>query len=170
MKRTVPELKQAAIDAGFSNDPVTEEMITALEELNAKLQQAGEGAPSKAKHEPWWRTALCVGTGVTGIAFGLIIMAVNHNKTAAMTKTVDEQAKEISHLRELNATQMAEIANRLQSALKTADSVSQNSANAADLSQKSVHFYMTEFQTLLEQMQKARDQAKPTTAGSGPKQ
>jgi hypothetical protein len=155
MTRSIAELRRAAIDAGFEGDPLTEEILAAL----AEREHSPGPVPGRS---PKGLIIACI--LACAAIIGLVAVWTNSALKARDTEVsrlkeanatlVAQKDQEIARLKELNAGQITAAAERLQSALAAAESVSKTSASAADSNQSAVNLYMTKFQDMLDELKR----------------
>jgi len=171
MKRTTEELRAAAVDAGWGSDPLANEILDALTELEradtsrptAPTPPAPITEPPKRNAWPFW-TAIAVATLSLSAATYYRALAVSTAEQlitvrSTSTEALDKKDRELSELRQKNYESLAATSIKLQEAINAAAQAATKNATAADSNQAAVTLYMDQFQSLLEEAKKLKAEA-----------
>jgi hypothetical protein len=186
MTRTISELHQAATNAGWTGDPLAEEILAALLaaegadksiaplaeekkrlelELKRVTQEFTELRASHSTEGPNKRFVifLTIAVAISCVTTGGWVFSTLNKKAmlAERERDVASRDAEIIHLKETNTAQLAQAAHSIEVAASHVQTVAKSTESAADANEMAVKIYLNQFQKLLENFQKVRDADSP---------
>lgn len=147
--RPATELREAALNAGWGDDPLASEILHAL--ASSEQLPAPPAPPTSASS---YKTLAIVATVVAiGAIAGLVAQQVN------LGREREAHRDELARMKSESDAHLTELTKRMTSAIATAEAAAQANASAADSNKAAVDIYMTKFQELLEETNKLKTSA-----------